>query len=90
MVSVVAFGMVTFLYPSLGIVIVIDGLDVKALQLIGLSLAAIRSSLLGFHLVALIEGLGMPVMVMALAGFQVSRSTLALLLTSVYNIMYPT
>lgn len=69
MICVLVLGMAAFLVPSLGSAIVVDGLDPETLQLASLSLAAIVSSLLGFHLVASIGGPDMPVVVTVLNSY---------------------
>ena len=69
MVSVLALGMATFLDPSLGSAVGIEGMDAEALQLSSLALAAALSSVLGFHLVASIGGPDMPVVVTVLNSY---------------------
>lgn len=62
-------GMAAFLDPSLGSVFGVNGLDLDTLQLSSLSLAAVISSVLGFHLVASIGGPDMPVVVTVLNSY---------------------
>ena len=63
MLGVVAMGMAAFLNPALGGAVGIDSMDPEALQLASLSMSAVVSSVLGFHLVASIGGPDMPVVV---------------------------
>jgi NAD(P) transhydrogenase len=69
MISALAIGMTFFLDPGLGSAIGFDGLDQETLQLSSLSLAAVISSILGFHLVASIGGPDMPVVVTVLNSY---------------------
>ena len=69
MISVLALGMAAFLDPSLGSAIGFDVLDPETLQLASISLAAVVSSVLGFHLVASIGGPDMPVVVTVLNSY---------------------
>jgi NAD/NADP transhydrogenase beta subunit len=69
MILVLAMGMAAFLDPSLGSVFGVNYLDQDALQLASLSLAAVISSVLGFHLVASIGGPDMPVVVTVLNSY---------------------
>jgi NAD(P) transhydrogenase len=69
MILVLAMGMAAFLDPSLGSVFGVNGLDHDTLQLASLSLAAVISSVLGFHLVASIGGPDMPVVVTVLNSY---------------------
>ena len=69
MILVLAMGMAAFLDPSLGSVFGVNGLDLDTLQLASLSLAAVISSVLGFHLVASIGGPDMPVVVTVLNSY---------------------
>ena len=71
MILVLAMGMAAFLDPSLGSVFGVNGLDQDTLQLASLSLAAVISSVLGFHLVAshAIGGPDMPVVVTVLNSY---------------------
>lgn len=52
MLGILALGMATFLNPSLGSTVGLDGLDPDSLQLASLTFSAAVSSILGFHLVA--------------------------------------
>ena len=61
--------MTFFLDPGLGSAIGFTGLDQETLQLTSLSLAAVISSILGFHLVASIGGPDMPVVVTVLNSY---------------------
>ena len=61
--------MAAFLDPSLGSVIGFNVLDPEMLQLASISLAAVVSSVLGFHLVASIGGPDMPVVVTVLNSY---------------------
>ncbi len=69
MISVLALGMAIFLDPNLGSAVGFNVLDQDTLQLTSLSLAAIVSSVLGFHLVASIGGPDMPVVVTVLNSY---------------------
>jgi NAD(P) transhydrogenase len=69
MISVLALGMAAFLDPSFGSAIGFDVLDPETLQLASISLAAVVSSVLGFHLVASIGGPDMPVVVTVLNSY---------------------
>jgi len=69
MLGILAVGMAGFLDPSLGSTIGIDSLTPEALQLSSLSLGAVMSSILGFHLVASIGGPDMPVVVTVLNSY---------------------
>ena len=68
MVSVIAVGMAAFLNPDL-----VGSLNVNAspetLQLASLSLNAVVSSILGYHLVASIGGADMPVVITVLNSY---------------------
>jgi len=66
---VLALGMAIFLDPNLGSAVGFDVLDQDTLQLTSLSLAAIVSSVLGFHLVASIGGPDMPVVITVLNSY---------------------
>ena len=69
MVGIIALGMAVFLNPSLGSTVGIDSLDPESLQLASLSLSAVVSSVLGFHLVASIGGPDMPVVITVLNSY---------------------
>ena len=69
MIGILALGMAAFLDRSLGSAIGFDGLDPDTLQLASLSLAAVVSSVLGFHLVSSIGGPDMPVVVTVLNSY---------------------
>jgi NAD(P) transhydrogenase len=60
MLGVLGVGMAAFLDPSLGSAVGIDIIDPDTLQVASLSMAAVVSSVLGFHLVASIGGPDMP------------------------------
>ena len=66
MLSVIGVGLAVFLDPSLGGSF---GLESEFLQLANLGLDVVVSSILGFHLVALIGGLDMPVVVTVLNSY---------------------
>ena len=69
MLGVLALGMAAFLDPSLGSAVGVDKLDPETLQVASLSLAAVVSSVLGFHLVASIGGPDMPVVITVLNSY---------------------
>ena len=69
MLGVLALGMAVFLNPSLGSAVGVDNLDSATLQVASLSLAAVVSSVLGFHLVASIGGPDMPVVITVLNSY---------------------
>ena len=69
MLGVLALGMAAFLDPSLGSTVGLDKLDPETLQVASLSLAAVVSSVLGFHLVASIGGPDMPVVITVLNSY---------------------
>ena len=69
MLGVLALGMAAFLDPSLGSAVGVDNLDPETLQVASLSLAAVVSSVLGFHLVASIGGPDMPVVITVLNSY---------------------
>ena len=68
MVSVIAAGMAAFLNPDLAGSLNID-VNPETLQLASLSLNAVVSSILGYHLVASIGGADMPVVITVLNSY---------------------
>ena len=68
MVSVIAAGMAAFLNPDLAGSLNVD-MNPETLQLASLSLNAVVSSILGYHLVASIGGADMPVVITVLNSY---------------------
>ena len=68
MVSVIAAGMAAFLNPDLAGSFNVD-MNPETLQLASLSLNAVVSSILGYHLVASIGGADMPVVITVLNSY---------------------
>lgn len=68
MLGIIALGMAAFLDPSLASSVGVD-LDAGSLQLASLSLDAVVSAVLGYHLVASIGGPDMPVVVTVLNSY---------------------
>lgn len=68
MVSVIAVGMAAFLNPDLVGSLTVDT-SPETLQLASLSLNAVVSSILGYHLVASIGGADMPVVITVLNSY---------------------
>mmetsp|Transcript_20785 Transcript_20785/g.43716 ORF Transcript_20785/g.43716 Transcript_20785/m.43716 type:complete len:1142 (+) Transcript_20785:166-3591(+) len=69
MVGILALGMAAFLDPSLANLSFLQGLDAEAVRLSSLEMAAVLSSVLGFHLVASIGGPDMPVVITVLNSY---------------------
>mmetsp|Transcript_41115 Transcript_41115/g.70367 ORF Transcript_41115/g.70367 Transcript_41115/m.70367 type:complete len:1122 (+) Transcript_41115:244-3609(+) len=69
MIGIVALGMAAFVNPALGGTLGIDSLDADSLQLASLSVDALVSCVLGYHLVASIGGPDMPVVVTVLNSY---------------------